>query len=74
MICGKIERKGSAHLKGSGNIFNQGDTVTVLKTGECVTISKFQYVKHMKKYCYKVSEHPSTFFFEEEFENGKKKR
>jgi hypothetical protein len=54
-------------------MFNTGDNVTVLKTGECVTISKFQYVKHMKKYCYKVSEHPSTFFFEEEFENGKKK-
>nr|WP_246624989.1 hypothetical protein [Fictibacillus nanhaiensis] len=65
--------KGSGRLKGSGNLFNSGDTVTVLKTGECVTISKCQYVKHMKKYCYKVSEHPSTFFFEEEFVNGKKR-
>jgi hypothetical protein len=63
--------KGSGHLK-TGNLFSQGDSVTVLKTGESLTISKYQFVKHMKKYCYKVQEQPNTFYFEEEFECRKK--
>jgi hypothetical protein len=63
-------KKGSVWLKYSNNIFNDGEVVKILKTGELVTISKSQYVKHMKKYSYKVVEHPSTFYFEEELQKS----
>ena len=53
-------------------MYKEGEVVKVRKTGELVTISKTQYVKHMKKYSYIVVEHPSTFYFEEEFENVQK--
>ncbi|WP_433746474.1 hypothetical protein [Falsibacillus pallidus] len=54
-------------MKGSKNQFSSGDVVQVKETGESVTILKCQYVKHMKTYSYIVSEHPKTFFFENEF-------
>ncbi|WP_408009774.1 hypothetical protein ACJROX_05595 [Pseudalkalibacillus sp. A8] len=55
-------------MKRSNNLFNTGDIVKIRKTGESVTIKKWQYVKNMKRYSYIVDEHPSTFYFEEEFE------
>lgn len=51
-------------------MYKEGEVVKVRKTGELVTISKTQYVKHMKKYSYKVIEYPSTFYFEGEFEKA----
>ena len=65
-----LRKKGSVWLKNSNNLFNDGEVVRVQKTGELVTISKSQYVKHMKKYSYKVIEHPSTFYFEEELQKS----
>ena len=59
--------KGSDRLKGSNNLFKNGDVVHLKNTGETVTILKWQYVKHMKTYSYIVAEHPKTFFFENEF-------
>lgn len=61
-------RKEVSCLKNSNNLFKDGEVVSIQKTGELVTISKCQYVKHMKKYSYTVSEHPSTFYFEEELQ------
>lgn len=49
------------------NKYNTGETVKLKATGELVQISKWQYVKTMKKYSYTVKEHPSTFYFEDEF-------
>ncbi|WP_257349286.1 hypothetical protein [Pseudalkalibacillus decolorationis] len=53
------------------NLYNNGDIVKIHKTGESVTILKWQYVEHMKRYSYIVQEHPGTFYFEEEFQNEK---
>ena len=50
--------------------YNSGETVTILETDELVTISKWAYVKNMKRYSYTVKEHPTTFFFEEELEKA----
>jgi hypothetical protein len=55
-------------MKSSNNRFNNGQTVNIIETGEVVTISKWQYVKTMKRYSYIVKEHPSTFYFEEELQ------
>lgn len=57
-------------MKYLNNLYKEGEVVKVRKTGELVTISKTQYVKHMKKYSYKVIEYPSTFYFEGEFEKA----
>ena len=55
-------------MKSSNNRFNNGQTVNIIDTGEVVTISKWQYVKNMKRYSYIVKEHPTTFYFEEELQ------
>lgn len=58
-------------MKHTNNLFSAGDVVTILKTGESVTIKDWKYIKNMKRYSYIVDEHPSTFFFEEEFDTKK---
>ncbi|WLD95495.1 hypothetical protein [Alkalihalobacillus sp. AL-G] len=68
VLYGIIVGKGSGRLKGQNNLFNNGDVVNIQKTGELVTILKWQYIKHLRKYSYIVQEHPSTFYFEEEFQ------
>ncbi|MFS8631231.1 MAG: hypothetical protein LOD92_08775 [Bacillales bacterium] len=50
------------------NQFDPGEKVAIKETGEVVTISKYKYIKNMKRYSYTVKEHPKTFFFEEELE------
>ena len=52
------------------NKYNSGDTVLISETNETVTISKWAYVKHMKRYSYTVKEQPKTFFFEEELKKA----
>ncbi|WP_311775189.1 hypothetical protein [Alkalihalobacillus sp. TS-13] len=71
MLYGIMELKGSERLKHSNNLFKTGEVVKIQKTGESVTIRKWQYVKNMKRFSYIVEEHPSTFYFEEEFEKVK---
>ncbi|BCB03084.1 hypothetical protein [Bacillus sp. KH172YL63] len=53
-------------MKSTKNRFDIGSVVTIKETGETVTVSKYQYVKNMKRYSYIVKEHPGTFYFEEE--------
>lgn len=67
-ICDIIELKlkGGVILTSSQNLFNKGEVVAIKETGEKVTISKYKYIKQMKRYSYTVKEHPSTFYFEEE--------
>lgn len=50
------------------NKFNKNELVKITETNEIVTISKSQYIKNMKRYSYIVTEHPTTFYFEEELE------
>ena len=57
-------------MKSSSNRFKVGETVQIQKTGETVTVSNWQYVKHMKKYSYKVQEYPLTFYFEQELKQA----
>ncbi|WP_245690028.1 hypothetical protein [Sediminibacillus albus] len=57
-------------MKHLTNQFSHGDVVHIAKTGEPVTISKWQYIKHMKKYSYIVAEYPGTFYFEEELQKA----
>jgi hypothetical protein len=57
-------------MKNSGNLFQTGEVVHITKTEEQVTISKFQYIKHMKKFSYIVTEHPNTFYFEDELQKA----
>jgi hypothetical protein len=49
------------------NKYTTGEVVRIKTTDELVTITKWQYVKNMKEYSYTVKEHPSTFYFEDEF-------
>ena len=66
-ICYTISKE--VH-KLKSNKFNSGETVTIQETDELVTISKWAYVKNMKRYSYTVKEHPTTFFFEEELKKA----
>lgn len=49
------------------NKYNIGEIVRIKTTNELVTINKWQYVQNMKQYSYTIKEHPSTFYFEDEF-------
>jgi hypothetical protein len=49
------------------NKYTTGEVVRIKSTNELVTITNWQYVKNMKEYSYTVKEHPSTFYFEDEF-------
>ncbi|OIJ16835.1 hypothetical protein BKP37_04705 [Anaerobacillus alkalilacustris] len=50
------------------NKFQTNDKVSILATGQTVTVNKFKYVPNMKRYSYTVNENPQTFYFEEELE------
>lgn len=50
------------------NKFEDGEKVNLSHNGETVTINRWSYAPSMGRYTYTISEHPSTFYFENELE------
>jgi hypothetical protein len=68
-----LGERGCGILKANDkNKYFTGEIVNLKTTNESVTISKWAYVKNMKKYSYTVKEHPSTFYFEDELQKVSK--